>query len=988
MLLHSKNVSPQHLNTFEKWFPRFPAFLNDLLGWKPDFIVPVAKKGCKLLRACNRVSGVRIDSSKLRYLRYFQLHDISLAKKRVAIVDDATQYTSTLQEYRQYFESRGAIVNTYSFVGHESLYQGRHEQYDEKATVWKYLPGPVYQEYILQQSSWLLSNGEHFDLDHLVFESHLPADSFNQFCEVLRANGLLLFLDDHSHTGTARRFSLNDPLFHQRIPHLQDASISFGQINKIKFSYNATTEELFFSPMIFPLWDTRRVGDPSSLIVDFPVLLPFGIPRTLDKKDKNSLSRIYYDIYLCAVVSLAKEFHDFAAVSLPFLSEWKLRRNDLDALFGEESTDQFIESVTKYIRSPGLCRTHDKGAAYTPPKENRKARFANFGDVIDLCRASYERKVKKKKSRMGIHFYLPYTSLFRQFQDPILLSESLDRYCDSGAVVAETILQDGTFMRVCRSGEPNSDAAFKRTQMLIPIAIDQLRKELTLPHAEVEAMLLNKVLANFVFDYPPQVNQDLHCLLGTPNDFGSLVHVTHPNRAPTRPSIYAADRISPHYRWDKKKKLFCSSHGPQFIDDVQALFDDRQEVPYAEIVSYFKLLARIYLAYRQVDTLNILSICREQNYLYSHVLFNVRSAYSSLANYAERPRKQDAHETGKHAESARSKLHGARGVDSMIREIRSRFENDLDFMTPLRTLCSNYVPYTSEFTRTIELLYEITALQRLFANIALALDTGSDRYWKECATILKVAPKPRTGWFPCNLLELRADQGRAMKMLCDLRDQVLALVDNLPREEPILSTRIQIDEKRRARNIATHHAYKHDLRQLVLLYLDYSGLRTIPEPKEDIIGQYYRIVEDARTARNGVKLYGGRGGDDAFTILFRDPKAAISCAKDIKTAFTESLFMMGSRGDVKFGLAFRLLPEKGKEPGILECWGDSKDCCEFKSSDFRNRGNLLLSDASYTALVGTEHVDCLTTFRELMDGRGTGVKKVYMATDIEAIQQK
>ena len=37
------------MNTFEKHFQRFPSFVKRILGWQPDFIVPVAKKGLQIV---------------------------------------------------------------------------------------------------------------------------------------------------------------------------------------------------------------------------------------------------------------------------------------------------------------------------------------------------------------------------------------------------------------------------------------------------------------------------------------------------------------------------------------------------------------------------------------------------------------------------------------------------------------------------------------------------------------------------------------------------------------------------------------------------------------------------------------------------------------------------------------------------------------------------------------------------------------------------
>ena len=167
----------------------------------------------------------------------------------------------------------------------------------------------------------------------------------------------------------------------------------------------------------------------------------------------------------------------------------------------------------------------------------------------------------------------------------------------------------------------------------------------------------------------------------------------------------------------------------------------------------------------------------------------------------------------------------------------------------------------------------------------------------------------------------------------------------------MLLARLKNQEYKRAKNIATDYVYKQNLSEATLLYMDFSGLRMIPEPKESVIAQYYKIVETNARQRSGVKLYGGKGGDDAFTYIFHDIGPAIQCATDIKKEFSSNLFLATS-GDIKFGVSSTRLSEK-KENEIIECWGTSKDCCEFKSGTFRNRGNLIVSQETIDFLAST-----------------------------------
>lgn len=974
------------MNTFEKCFTSSPPFLDKLVSWNPDYIVPVAKKGCKLLRACGELPNVHVDTNRVRYKQFFDLNETSVVGKRIAVVDDATQYTSTLLEYRRFFEARSAIVRTFSFVGHERLFEGRNDKYDEAAEIGRFLPGPVYQEYILQQSYWLLRKGHHFDLDHLIFEGRLPHAAFENFCAFLRQHGQYLSLPDYLPHSTVKRFSLNEPLFHSAIPFIDNASVTYGPINKIKFSYDVKTEELSFSPMVFPTWDAREARDSQFSFSDCPFLLPFPAPRRIELSNSNLLSRTYVNISWIASISLVRSFATLTKRAGYFSDGLEIRRNDLDATFGSDLTAKMCADAVRFVNSVSdRLPTVSWPVVYHSPKQSRGKRFNNFGDVIDHCKNGYERKAARSRRRDGVHFYLPYERLFSRYSDGADLSEALDYHCDLGVIVGETIVRDGKFLRACRTGEPDSDTSWRRTQVLIPLAIDQLRKQLRFANAAVEPMLLNKVLANFLFDYPWEANRDLHCLVGVPNDFGALVHVHHRNRAPKPVSFYATDRVSPHYAWDKTNRKFVATLRPEFATVVKELFDERQEVPFTSITTYFRLLGEIYDRFKTVDVLNLLSIGREENCFYNHVLFNVRSAFGELSTLNDtldfKADTRCLHEAGKHAVSAREKIHGAHGLGALMKRIQREFQADYDYVTALAILQRNYYPFSEAFYRTLNLLDSITVAQSFLANIGLYHQTGSAKYWKQAMRwippLQKVIPE-KLALTPEIVRSHDGMQSLWKTVFLQLRNRMM----ELPREEPALAARIVHDEKRRARNIATNYCYRNNLNEITLLYIDFSGLRTIPEPKEEIISVYYRVVEKALERRGGLKLYGGRDGDDAYTLLFKVPRHAAMCAADIKREWREDLFLSTTACDVKFGIAYCALPQEEKETAILQCWGQAKDVCEFKGMGFRNRGHLLMDDNTAVALKDSQYKDVLREFALLEGITLSSGSKLYFHHDV------
>lgn len=939
------DVRPR-LDTFEKYFRGFPKFFEGILSWSPDYLVPVAKKGAKLLKASVHAGG--IDGDRLKYRQYFELTHPDLRGMKVAVFDDATQYTSTLSEYRHYFERLGAVVRTFSFVGHEQLFQGKREMYDELAEISVFLPEPVYQEYLLQQSYYLLDHVSQYDLDHLVFETQAPPETFQRLLSELSTKGKLLHIEDYFLRSGTRRFTLDDLMFFDRLPFLSDDSVSLGPLRKIKLVYNPGKERLLFSPLVFPTWSFGKRRFDNSLLMDVPFELPFALPRWTESSDRQAMLRAYYDIWFACVGGLARAFVQ-ELDHFPEVKEGlRIRRGDLDAVFGVTEAARLESGVRGFVRQQGLFDFT------SPPRSEAQAlgrsRFKDFAEVLDHLKLGYERGARSRRSRVGYHYFLPYESLFKRFEDPTSLSENLDYYCDLGVIVPETIRRGGQILRACRTGEPDGDYNWKRTQVLIPLAIDRYLAQWKPRQSSVGPMALNKLLANFVYDYPSEMFHDLHSLIGEPYTYGTLVKVYHHHRAPSKPDIYQAHLISPYYRWDKRTNTFFILDPKGMRKDLGLVFDEHQEVPYSEVVTYFTLMSRIAASFRSLDVLNMLSICRDSNYLYSHIIYNVRTCLAAYGNfldlrYTNHPRARESlKEARKHADSAATKIQLAKECRSTMNVVRERFGGKVEFLKAVERLQRNYSPPGSAMSRTLADLERLIKLERLGVYLGL-LD---DSHLPECEEELsKMDPSGVLHDFgidaPADLTTMTSAYGAAGGLWAAIYTGICSGIDGLPAEEPLLSSRLKMDLLQRATNIATNYVYKNKLDRIALLYMDFSGLRSIPEPKEEVISRYYKLVEKNVRDRSGVKLYGGRDGDDAYTILFIDVRHALECVKDIKKGFSQELFL-STHGDIKFGLCYVPLPIERKEEDIVRCWGTAKDCCEYKSGTFRNRGDLLVSE--------------------------------------------
>ena len=976
------------MNTFERHFQYFQTFIDKILSWSPDYVVPVAKKGCKLLKASSKFAP--FDSKLLRYRMFFELNNISVKGKRLAIVDDATQFTSSLMEYRRYFENLGATVRTFSFVGHESLLKGDRWMYDSLAEIDRFLPDAVYQEYILQQSYYLLENSNHFDVDHLIFEYALPPENLEIFLSKLRTIGLLLPIEDYFLKGKTQRFSLTETSFFQSIPFMNDPSISLGPIRKIKFLYNKTNQHISFSPLVFPSWNYSRSTISKASFQSIPFSIPFSLPSEIDKKNHGALMRVYSNISFTYATSFAKAFAQaIPGEFIPF-DKIEIKRNDLDAFYGPEITDSLKKSSEQFISSYKFIDFSQPVREKT--EKTFKKHFREFGQVIHELKSLYELKSYRKKTHLGVHHYITYEDLFKQYKDNIDLNENLDYYCDFGVIVPETIFHKGNILRGCRTGEPDSELCWERTQILIPLAIEQIKKERARKEEGVAAMLLNKFLANIAYDYPNELHHEFQALIGEPYTFGTLTRAYHHHRAVNKPSIYDAKKISPYYRYDAMSKKFYSARMQDVKEKISNLFSEEQEISYSELMTYMKLLAKIFSHYDKVDVLNMLSICREQNYFYSHILYNIKSWLSDFGQYMDMTKMNGSlkclHNSGTQCNSAFDKLMLLQRVGATMQEIEQKFGMDIDFIKAFKKLKDNYFPFEEGFRTTVELSTKTLNLQLAITNFCLMVETPKPQYQTKLEkinanVILKEWIKLDYGSFNTEYKDI----SDCTEIVRNVYSRILTLVDSLPQEESLLESRLRNEELSRAKNKATNYVYKQNCSQIVFLYMDFTGLRNVPQPKEGVVSQYYKVVEKNIHERSGAKMYGGKGGDDAFAVLFTDVFPSLECAKDIKKEFAENLFL-GGKYDIKFGISAVAFNNDKKEEEIIRCWGRAKDCCEYKGENFRNKGNLVTEESTIKFIENTAGLTIASKFNEI-DGqhlKSLSAELIFSFNDLEPLR--
>jgi hypothetical protein len=946
-------------NTFERHFESFIPFVKDILGTKPDYLVPVAKKGCKLLKS----SGATVPPSILRYRAFFEYEQLPLKGKHIAVLDDATQYTASLKEHRSFFESQGAYVKTYSFVGHESLFTGERERYDAESKIHTFLREPVYQEYILQQSYHLLNSGHHFDLDHIVFETQaIPSEVEALITHLSRLGTLIPYADD-LFDERVDRFSLDHPDFFRDVPFLHDPNVTPGNLRKLKFAYERDTGKLFFSPLVFPTWHYEGAEHGAHLFADTPFPLPFPVPTVIDTKNPSALRRAYFNLTILYTTAFAKAFLQALTTGCA-LRDISMRHYDLDATIGPERALKLTRDTLAYLTT-GPTTDFTRSSAPTTRRDS-EPEYDSFAALFADLKEGYKQLVKRRGSRLGVHYIVPYDELFQRYGDATDLSANLDYYCDFGAIVPETIIGSTSITRGCRTGEPEPSYGWQRTSVLIPLVIQNFIAGVEPAQTHIPPMTLHKLLANFNYDYPHEQYKELHCLLPEAHRFGTLMRVYHHLHARSKPSLYEHDRISGHYIYDRRKRAF-RANSTNFVQLAKSYFDDEQQVSYATIYTYFQFMRAVFRHFGgHVDILNLLSLCRDQNYFYTHILYNIHASYEGISSYMGsigRINIDGLHAAATEASSGLDKVDLYRRAPTVLRDINQRFEDDLQFLKVLERITQSYIAPDASFLARLDTMEEILRRERITANYALLVEATSSKrtndskiqkYRRTIARLLEEKPAMGVPDFvvrddlPHRQSAVYAEQLQQLAI-----EELAPSIESLPEGEELLATRLTAVARKRARNILTRHIEEQRLTRIALLYIDLSGLRVIPPPKETVVAEYYRAVERAAEEHGGQLLYGGKGGDDAYTFLFRDPAPAIATGRGIRRSFAENIFL--ARVDVKFGLSFRNLPAEQKETEAILAWGEAKDCCEYKGLTFRNRGDLLLGQRSRDDLTSIGH---------------------------------
>lgn len=937
------------MNTYKKYSERISDFFQTILDSNPDYIVPVERKGCKLLRSLH-LNHLEI-TPQIRYKQFFDNNKPDMRGKRVAIIDDASKFTSTLFEYREYFEKLGATVDTYSFVGQESLRTGEREQYDGKAHIFQFLNESTYQEYIIQQSIELSKEDNFFDVDHLVFRTKMVKDRFDLLFAQIEGLGMLDYSGDVYTPEVLTKFCLYDFTFSYRVPFDNSIGIYNCPMQKIRFAYNEDCETLSIVPLALVSWDSNASVD----LMD--VFNTIGISPLYELGSKIESEGMYMNIMYICCLYLLKSFLS-QITGFPELEQLEIEDYDLLAYVGSERVKLLKESIATFLKYSINCNTYT--LQRFPKPFDSLPKFRSVLGLMRHLRGEYERRIAANNSVLGIRYFLSYDELFARYNGRASLMKWVDILCDRGVLVARNISFNGVYCRACRSGEADYDHMENKTSILLPIIIDTCGKRDGKVY-RIRSTLLNKIIANLSYDYPNDT-YDFHNFFTKPYLYGPFTYVKNQLNEEVEISLYDAEQISRYCAYDEKNREFIALAPEYITGDINA-FSQCDMVPFTEIISYIDCLRRISDQLDKADALNELAICREQDTYYRHVHFDIITAHTNImtAYYTPKPEKAERclRDAAKIINEAIKKLNYEQ--KSIFSRLEATVGTDIRYRIAYQTIIKSKIDFDSSFLHLLPNLRNVAHIEQALTNLMLYRITLNIKYlakfYKVAQTVDAINAKEIE---KLSTLYGSAESDEYNKLFETCEDSIRSVVDQLcqllytairelpkPKDSEHL-LRAQRQNINLAVNRGIQYIKKHNLREYTLLHFDYSGYRNTDGSKAvNVIDHVQNTLPHLLNNFDCSLIYGLTGELACGTVLFSYMEDAIRCAKKIRYLFSDSDSEL-TQVIFKFGCCCRsIIDEKDiQHAHVKQAWDNAVDC----SSQKYVKAELMIAHDTYECL--------------------------------------
>lgn len=938
--------------TFFKIGKEINKFLDMIISTTPDYIVPVKKKGCKLLKYTKKNLGE--ISEKIRYKDYFANNDIDLKGKRIAIIDDASKFTSMLFKYRNYFEEKGAIVDTYSYVGHEKLRSGEREKYDTKAYIHKYLEESTYQEYLNQQSKVLVSDGNFFDIDHLEVKINFTSEKYERFLNSLSDIGEIEFVNDVYTPEHIEKISIINIGF-WGAEGLFDSSVSQGALQKIRMVYNRITQELFIAPLSFPSWDSNKM-DKNILFTKVPFLVPY--------ENNNYISKdgIYFNIVYVFQLSLLKFFLDSVKEHIE-LERLLFLTEDLVAYVGNNRAECVVKTAYDFLNSKFVFESIDNINRHKIVIPRKSATpFLSLNNMMSELRTKYNEMISNTNTLVGVRYFLAYEEIIERYIGKENIIKWIDILCDRGVLVTRNYCENGLYYRACRSGESDYDLLEKKSGAIVATAINACGLVYDDANGKkfccISSTYLNKVLANFVFDYP-KTDFDCHTLFSKPYNYGPLVYIENRIEGNTALSLYGVGKISKNCAYDNIKNQFIalSNKNEEIRRELTEIFGQADDMPYTELTAYLGFLKYVKEQNGTDNFLNALSICRDEETYFRHIYYNIHEAFKNIiaakqnkiGTYAEKLLRQAATLIN----SAKTKLSYEQ---KDVREFIVNLSPDIVYELAQQKIIDSFVPFKESFCQEIiPVLKQISSIEFLLVNVMLFNVTCDTKFWfKMYREYLKQEDMKDDSFDILNAMmgyycewgnenystyqKLNADI--IEKCIDEINNRIVSIQDN---------ARKYINEKERRRNTLRainnikNHIKKHDYKNILVLYYTFSGCSNINDEREiDVVKKVQDIVT---TKFEGGKLICGAEEDEYGLYITDSLENAIDFANKILRISKEI-----SNVFFRFGCGYRALDIANLADNVKDALSDAQRA----ANRVNNRHAFIISKDSFTSMLPVE----------------------------------
>jgi nucleoside phosphorylase len=939
----SKKTTKATPNTFEKFKKNVSAFLEKILEDAPVYIVPVEKKGCKLLR----VSQKRI-SDKIRYRQYFENNDINLKGVKIAIVDDATKYTSMLQKYREFFEEKGAIVSTYSFVGQKLLKTAERHQYDPNAIIFKYLDESTYQEYIIQQSQFLSADENFFDIDHFVIRIKLSSDRYEKLLTALNAIGEIEFTNDVYTPHNIEKVSL----FNFNLPSAENLfppGVTNGSLQKIRFAYNRESDNLTIAPLSFPIWDIEKTNACTLFR-----MVPFFLPYEMNDNSEND--GIYFNICYAFHVHLLKVFlSKFASFSE--LQSFDIETQNITAYVGSKKVESIVASLKEYLleRQSETAISIEREKIVIP--QHKKEPFHSVKEIMDELRKEYEELVHNANDDLrDIRYFLSYEEIISRFQGRANLMKWIDILCDRGVLVARNHESHGKYYRACRSGEADYDHNEEKSCALLPLAINACGNEEKIEQGDffrINSMYLNKILANLVYDYPKD-DYDFHAFFTKPYLFGPLTYLKDQLDNEVDIPLYEAEKISKYCTYDERKKEFVAINLKSQKKFRTKFFGQDDAVSYMEIAAYLQFLKIVRERAGTDDFLNAMAICRDETVFYRHVYFNIKTAYDGIkqARYTHINSRKELflRDSATNINSAKNKLKYRQ--DEVINSLKKHSPTEPIYDNTQERILNSFVPFSEDkfVKNTIPLLHCIANIEHMITNLMLFDVSSYDlKYLKQFVKAYKkqheivilnfdyylevIDNHNKYDWnINDNFEKCKAAVEKTVDELFLCLQQRFGFLQNPSDKNYIMAQRRE--NRIYATNKASRYIRKNQLNSIAIIYYDFTGYKNIENQKTiNVIATVQQLINLRVKEIDALSIFGATGSDERGALIFDSFTTAIK--------FVDKLWKLILSGELnqislRMGCAYRNIPV-GLDPDelIADALHDAANCSVIETNPYK-----------------------------------------------------